>query len=574
MKKRFISLLTALAILLGALAGCGKNETVTGSDDTGFAFGQDSVASSEAETQDVIPTIIGQKTFSMPFNNSYGWDPYNCMGMENRAVMQLIYEGLFTLNHEFDAEPVLCKSYTLSDDGLTYTFEIQEAAFSNGKALTAEDVQYSLGKAAESGIYVSRFRDVGYYEVTGLHTLVVHMNSPNDRLPELLDCPIIPSQSSTSSPVGTGPFVHVSSTALKKNDDWWQGADKISFSTVNLFSSLSAEDTRDNFEIDNVHFVYNNPLSTSSAADFHCDFELYASKDTVMQYIGFNMQYGIFQDQEVRQAALLAIDRVGIAEKVYHNYADAAALPVAPSSSMYDEELAKQVEYNPDAALQGLLDSSSFYLPEDHPVRTGQASAGGSVTTTTGEGIPDEEDGEENDGEENDGYDEHDDPESEPEDEKDEIEYNRILMLVASGNLNRVAAAKMAAEQLAAVGFTVELAVVEEDEFFYRLNNTDYDLFYSDVALTPDFELRSLLLSTGDLNYGHIGYDETLESLLYASRENSGNRYDLYEYIIKTAYICPVLFQNNAVFTTRGVLSGLDPSPGNLFYHIENIEVN
>lgn len=565
MKKRFIGLLTAAAILLGILAGCGEKETVTGSDDTGFAFGQDSVASSETESQDVIPTIIGQKTFSMPYNSSYGWDPYSCMGMENRAVMQLIYEGLFTLNHEFDAEPVLCKSYTLSDDGLTYTFELQEATFSNGKELTAEDVLYSLGKAAETGLYVSRFRDVGYFEVTGLRTLVIHMNSPNDRLPALLDCPIIPSQSSTASPVGTGPFVHVSSTALKKNDDWWQGADKVSFDTVKLYSSVSAEDTRDNFEIDNVHFVYNNPLSTSTAADFHCDYELYASKDTVMQYIGFNMQYGVFQDQNVRQAALLAIDRAGIAEKVYHNYADAAALPVAPSSSMYDEDLARQIEYNPDAALQGLLDSSSFYLPEDHPLRTGQASTGGSVTTTTGTGVPDEEASDE--------YDEFDEQESEPE-EENEMEYNRILMLVASGNLNRVSAAKMAAEQLAAVGFTVELAVVEEDEFFYRINNTEYDLFYSDVALTPDFELRSLLLTNGDLNYGHIGYDETLESLLYASRENSGNRYDLYEYLIKTAYICPVLFQNNAVFTTRGVLTGLDPSPGNLFYNIENIEVN
>jgi hypothetical protein len=39
------------------------------------------------------------------------------------------------------------------------------------------------------------------------------------------------------------------------------------------------------------------------------------------------------------------------------------------------------------------------------------------------------------------------------------------------------------------------------------------------------------------------------------------------------AYICPVLFQNHAVFTTRGVFTGLSPTPDSLFYNIENIEV-
>ena len=35
--------------------------------------------------------------------------------------MQMIYQGLFTLNQSFDAAPVLCKDFSVSDDGLTYT---------------------------------------------------------------------------------------------------------------------------------------------------------------------------------------------------------------------------------------------------------------------------------------------------------------------------------------------------------------------------------------------------------------------------------------------------------------------
>jgi peptide/nickel transport system substrate-binding protein len=510
----------------------------------------------------------------MPYNSSYGWDPYACTSMENRAVMQLIYEGLFLINNDFDAEPVLCKDYTVSDDGLTYTLNLQNATFSSGDTLDVEDVMYSYEKAAESELYGSRFQDISYLEADGLSTLIIHLTTPNDRLPCLLDFPIIPNLSSTSAPVGTGPFVRDTGTSLTKNRNWWQGADGVQFDTITLYSSSSAEDTRDSFEIDQVHFVYNDPVSTS-AAQFHCDYELWNSKGTVMQYIGFNLQSGIFQDKAVRRAVLRAIDRSDIAESVYHNFADAAALPVAPTSSMYDDSLALNYSYNVSEALSLLLESGSFYLPENSPLRDKvseeEAPEEAAAQTETEEASEDLEDQETDDDEE---ADVEDDTEADEEDsEEDDTSYNNITMLVLSGNLYRATAAKQAADYLTAVGFTVTLKTLDEDEFYYTLNNGEYDLYYADVALTPDFDLRSLLYASGGLNYGHIPEDSTLTSLYQSALENSGNRYDLYEYIMDQAYICPVLFQNHAVFTTRGVFTGLSPTPDSLFYNIENIKV-
>lgn len=97
--------------------------------------------------------------------------------------------------------------------------------------------------------------------------------------------------------------------------------------------------------------------------------------------------------------------------------------------------------------------------------------------------------------------------------------------------------------------------------------------FDADVSLSPDLDLRPLLLPGGDLNYGLLQTDSTLETLFDHSLENSGNRYDLYQYVMDQGYLCPILFENNAVFATRGVISGLNPAPGNLFYQVENISV-
>ncbi len=551
MSRRTAALLLALALTVGLLAGCGDREEVSAGDSTfGSLVDSTELAASVVEA---VPSeeVSGNGSFSMPYNESYGWDPFSCIGMENRAVMQLIYEGLFTMNTEFEAENVLCSSYTISDDGLTYTLSLQSAVFSNGKTLTADDVVYSMQRAEESDLYSSRFTDISSYYASDMDTVTVTLRNCNDRLPCLLTFPIVPSYSSSVAPPGTGPFVRNGSTLLV-NPQWWQGADSLNFQTVNLYASASAEDTRDNFEIDNVHFVYNNPIS-STAATFHCDYELWNSRGTVMQYIGFNFTSDIFSNAEARAAITYAIDRSLIAESVYHNFADAAVLPAPPSSTVYDEDLAQEFAYTSALdARNKLLESGVFQLPDSFGTERGEETAEDSTL----------EDQEQEDAGETEAA-----ASAAP-------AYNSITLLLQDGNLNRTAAAKLVAQQLEEVGFTVTINAVDADEFAYYLNRLDWDLYYGEVCLKPDFDLRPLLTAGGSLCYGAFTGGSELDGLLYDALENSGNRYDLYERIMERGYLCPVLFLNNAVFTTRGMFTGLDPSPDNLFYHITSIHIN
>ncbi len=564
MRKKLFEILLALCMVTN-LAACGEQESASISlSESVTSFGGIPELAEGQAAQSVVPG-----TFSMPYGESYGWNPYSCVSMENQAVMSLIYQGLFTLTPDFEAEPVLAESYTVSEDGCTYTIKLQSARFSSGSSLKAEDVVYSMGQAAGSVLYQARFRDIIGYEYTAEDTVVIHLERANDRLPCLLNFPIIPNQSGTAEPVGTGPFVR-NGTVLLKDQNWWQGADTIALERVELYASASAEDTRDHFEIDMVHFVYNAPTA-STAAEFHCDYELWNSRNTVMQYIGFNIMEGVCQDSRIRKAIIRAIDRAEIAESVYHNFADPASLPVAPTSSIYDEELAGNYDYDAAEALSELLASGSFYLPEDDPVRTGEDAETAEPEEDEDENIevspkaeeetlpsPESETSAEN-GEEG--------------DEEEELEFNNIVLLVLAGNTGRSNAAKMAADCLEDVGFTVEIKVLEQEEFVYTINTGEYDLYYADVNLTPDFDIRSLLLTGGVLNYSYIS-DATLEELFDSAMENSGNRYDLYQYVMEKAYLCPILFQNNAVFTTRGMFTGLNPALGNPFYQMENITIN
>ena len=51
-----------------------------------------------------------------------------------------------------ELEPDLAENFTVSDDGLTYTFKLRDGVkFHNGRPVTASDVKYSLERAVNPG---------------------------------------------------------------------------------------------------------------------------------------------------------------------------------------------------------------------------------------------------------------------------------------------------------------------------------------------------------------------------------------------------------------------------------------
>jgi peptide/nickel transport system substrate-binding protein len=64
----------------------------------------------------------------------------------------LIWEGLFELDNTFTARNVLCDSYSVSEDGLVWTFYLRTGiTFSDGSPLTAAEAAQSLQLAKKAG---------------------------------------------------------------------------------------------------------------------------------------------------------------------------------------------------------------------------------------------------------------------------------------------------------------------------------------------------------------------------------------------------------------------------------------
>ena len=79
-------------------------------------------------------------------------------------------------------------------------------------------------------------------------------------------------------------------------------------------------------------------------------------------------------------------------------------------------------------------------------------------------------------------------------------------------------------------------------------------------------DLSAFFHTFGDLSYGGIN-DVGAYSLCLEALTNYGNYYTLYKYIMENGLLCPVLFRSYAVFATRGLITDLQPSRDNIFYH-------
>ena len=142
--KRILSIFLCCLLLTGCAIGTGDVYEPTGD---GLTWEEGYTGPAQEATE---PEVIRDLTLTCypdkPIN------PLLCNDFTNRALHSLLYQGLFTVDRSYQVEPMLCKRFTRSQDMKTYTFYLENATFSDGSRLTAQDVAATLEAARESAI--------------------------------------------------------------------------------------------------------------------------------------------------------------------------------------------------------------------------------------------------------------------------------------------------------------------------------------------------------------------------------------------------------------------------------------
>ena len=209
--KRTVALCLLLALCAFTLWGCGQEAEVDGERVLNYCLDGD-------------------------INSA---DPnFRTLTAEHNLYRQ-IYEPLYFVNHDTgEMEPRLAENYTISEDGLVYTFEIKEGVkFHDGTEVKAEDVAFTVEQAAAStyiGTTVANFESAA---AIGDYTVEIKLTAPYASfLENVVQLYILPkayyesvgSEGFAEKPIGCGAYKMVdrvvgSSITLEAFEDYYRG---------------------------------------------------------------------------------------------------------------------------------------------------------------------------------------------------------------------------------------------------------------------------------------------------------------------------------------------------------------
>lgn len=158
------------------------------------------------------------------------------------VVSTKVLEGLLTYDFDLTPLPALAESWSLSDDGLVYTFNLRRGVrWHDGEPFTSADVAFSLKevwiKLHPRGSAI--FANVTDVSTPDDHTLVFKVSEPSPAIMKALasyGSQILPrhiyegtditSNPANNAPIGTGPFKFVewqrgNFTRYERNEDYW-----------------------------------------------------------------------------------------------------------------------------------------------------------------------------------------------------------------------------------------------------------------------------------------------------------------------------------------------------------------
>lgn len=353
--KRLLIIITTLLLLLSVLSACQT---------------QDEFDKLQQEEANINPYDNDDIMDKGPVNGgilklfSTVPDTLNPLMTSNAYVKDfssLIYESLVSVDQNQKPVPVLSDRWSISSDGLMWTFHIRDNVFwQDGISFTAEDVEFTFESILNSSInsvYKGNLRNITTFAALDRKTFRIVLNKPNSFTAELLTFPIISKKQYGGvemskpaldiKPIGTGPYCFEEykggkSIRLKANRKWWQSSGKDGESTdLPHIEGIEVKIYKNSRDAINAFQARDVDIASIESVDY----DKYSGRSDLIikkypgrnfEFITFNLANPLLSDKNLRQAIAGAIDKEKIMNNIMAGRVVSAEIPVIPGTWLYD----------------------------------------------------------------------------------------------------------------------------------------------------------------------------------------------------------------------------------------------
>ncbi len=396
------------------------------------------------EIKPATAPLDDKNSIRLPVFNTDSLNPYEAQTQYNLNLSKLLFEGLVKVNSDFTVTNVLAKKVTVSAEAVTA--EINTArCFSDGSAITADDVEYSFNEAEKHPSFSKQLENFDEISTSG-NSVTFTLKSPDKYAASCLDFPIVkkPADEDDKSVIGSGKYKIENSGSLIMNERWGN-ASLPKIRRIKLINMLDTQSGTESVEKGTISYYFQD---MSDGAYQRKNVLVHETGMTNLVFLGMNSNNEHLKNAAVRQAISLLVPKETIAEKSYLGYATVTNTPFYPTWSELKNVKNSDKTQSKNEAIELL--ATAGYERDDELSK----------------------------------------------------KMMKLRIIVNDDNAFKISAAENIETALESIGIDVAVEKLPFEYFVQRLQRGEYELYIGETKLTKNMSLTQFFSSNGGVSYG------------------------------------------------------------------------
>lgn len=410
-------------------------------------------------------------------------------------IMNLVYDGLFEMDENYNVQPRLVETYTKSSDGKSINVKLNsDATWHDGKEVTSSDVSYTIDliKKTNDSPYLSLVKNIKSVYISDSKNFTINLEENDPFIIDKLTFPIVSKSKlnglNTSeiseykhNLLGNGPYkikeyVDRQYIILERNEEYFG---EVAENRKEIYVKMVPDkESQTEMVLSLDSDIASIGLGELSKFESKKEFNITNYEGRDYEMVIFNYDNEFLSDVNFRKAIISAIDIEQLLKEAYINKATLSHFPLNTNSRYYNNEI-KSLDYNKEKAIEYLTKALNSVNESMESQKQAEANKESSQNL---QGIIEDNSNKTSSN-----------LELSREEIKEILGQIELKIIVSADNSEREKVANTIKQNLASIGIKSVVEKLNEKDLEKALNSKEYDLAVVGYSLSSIPDARSIL---------------------------------------------------------------------------------